>query len=191
MTFLMLFTFSTVDMILSIFIMIYYGTTLIDFAIIYGIFSLIGGIAAISLLVAGIGIMNIMIVSLMERTREIGILKALGMKGRTVLLIFLGEAVIIGILGAAIGIGLGLGLAEVVARVGFAAMGQSAGGGVGTGIRPGAAVNQGGSLTISPVLTPSVFVGAFAFGILVSVVFALYPAWRASKLKPVDALRYE
>jgi len=148
----------------------------------------LAGIAGISLLVAGIGIMNIMIVSLMERTREIGILKALGMKGRTVLLIFLGEAIIIGILGAAIGIGLGLGLAEVVARVGFAAMGQSTGG---AGIRPGAAVNQSTSLTISPVLTPSVFVGAFAFGLLVSVVFALYPAWRASKLKPVDALRYE
>ncbi len=149
----------------------------------------LAGIAGISLLVAGIGIMNIMIVSLMERTREIGILKALGMKGRTVLLIFLGEAIIIGILGATIGIGLGLGLAEVFARVGFSAMGQSAGGG--TGIRPGAAVNQGTGLTISPVLTPTVFVGAFAFGILVSVVFALYPAWRASKLKPVDALRYE
>jgi len=149
----------------------------------------LAGIAGISLLVAGIGIMNIMIVSLMERTREIGILKALGMKGRTVLLIFLGEAIIIGILGATIGIALGLGLAEVFARVGFAAMGQSAGGGA--GIRPGAAINQGTGLTISPVLTPSVFVGAFAFGLLVSVVFALYPAWRASKLKPVDALRYE
>ena len=148
----------------------------------------LAGIAGISLLVAGIGIMNIMIVSLMERTREIGILKALGMKGRTVLLIFLGEAIIIGLLGAAIGIGLGLGLAEVVARVGFAAMGQSTGG---AGIRRGAAVNQSMSLTISPVLTPSVFVGAFTFGLLVSVVFALYPAWRASKLKPVDALRYE
>jgi len=148
----------------------------------------LAGIAGISLLVAGIGIMNIMIVSLMERTREIGILKALGMKGRTVLLIFLGEAIIIGLLGAAIGIGLGLGLAEVVARVGFAAMGGQAGG---AGIRPGAAVNQAGSLTISPVLTPSVLVGAFAFGLMVSIVFALYPAWRASKLKPVDALRYE
>jgi len=148
----------------------------------------LAGIAGISILVAGIGIMNIMIVSLMERTREIGILKALGMKGRTVLLIFLGEAAIIGLLGAAIGIGLGLGLAEGVARVGFAAMGQPA---AGAGIRPGAAVNQATSLTISPVLTPSVFVGAFAFGLMVSVVFALYPAWRASKLKPVDALRYE
>jgi putative ABC transport system permease protein len=66
----------------------------------------LGGIAAISLLVAGIGIMNIMIVSLIERTREIGILKALGMKNRTVLLIFLGESVIIGLIGAVIGIAL-------------------------------------------------------------------------------------
>jgi putative ABC transport system permease protein len=64
----------------------------------------LGGIAAISLLVAGIGIMNIMIVSLIERTREIGILKALGMKSRTVLTIFLGESVIIGFIGAVIGI---------------------------------------------------------------------------------------
>ena len=76
--------------------------------ILSSVFSIIelflGGIAAISLLVAGIGIMNIMIVSLMERTREIGILKALGMKGRTVLMVFLGESTIIGLMGAAIGI---------------------------------------------------------------------------------------
>jgi len=77
----------------------------------------LAGIAAISLLVAGIGIMNIMIVSLMERTREIGILKALGMKSRTVLSIFLSEAVIVGLMGAALGIASGWVLANVVARV--------------------------------------------------------------------------
>lgn len=149
----------------------------------------LAGIAGISLLVAGIGIMNIMIVSLMERTREIGILKALGMRARTVLLIFLSEAMIIGLLGAAIGIGLGLGLAELVARFGFLALG---GGGF-QGPRQGAAVNQvaTGGLSITPVLTPTVFIGAFAFGLMVSAIFALYPAWRASRLKPVDALRYE
>ena len=75
------------------------------------------GIAAISLLVAGIGIMNIMIVSLMERIREIGILKALGMKNRTVLMIFLTEAAIIGLMGALIGAGTSLALAELVVRV--------------------------------------------------------------------------
>jgi putative ABC transport system permease protein len=140
----------------------------------------LGGIAAISLLVAGIGIMNIMIVSLIERTREIGILKALGMKSRTVLFIFLCESVIIGLIGAVIGIVAGWGLANVVAFV------FSGGGFVGnqTGI-------GGGGLRITPVLTPTVLVGALAFGVGVSVIFALYPAWRASKLKPVEALRYE
>jgi len=142
----------------------------------------LAGIAAISLLVAGIGIMNIMIVSLMERTREIGILKALGTKSRTVLLIFLSEAVIVGLMGAAFGIASGWVLANVVARV------FSGGGGfMGAGNQAAAA----GGLTITPVLTPTVFLGALAFGLIVSVIFALYPAWRASKLKPVDALRYE
>jgi putative ABC transport system permease protein len=143
------------------------------------------GIAAISLLVAGIGIMNIMIVSLIERTREIGILKALGMKSRTVLMIFLGESVIIGLIGAVLGIGLGWVLANVVAVV-------FSGGGPFAGIGGGQAAGVGaGVMDIVPVLTPTVLVGALGFGIGVSVIFALYPAWRASKLKPVEALRYE
>ena len=134
----------------------------------------LGGIAAISLLVAGIGIMNIMIVSLIERTREIGILKALGMKSRTVLTIFLGESVIIGLIGAVMGIVLGWILANVTASI------------LGSGVFGG-----GGGFTITPLLTPEVLVGALGFGVGVSVIFALYPAWRASKLKPVEALRYE
>jgi putative ABC transport system permease protein len=142
----------------------------------------LGGIAAISLLVAGIGIMNIMIVSLMERTREIGILKALGMKSRTVLMIFLCESVIIGLIGAIVGIASGWGLANLVAVF----LGR---GGIFTG-RGNQVVGTGG-LTITPVLTPLVFLGALAFGVGVSVIFAIYPAWRASKLKPVEALRYE
>jgi putative ABC transport system permease protein len=142
------------------------------------------GIAAISLLVAGIGIMNIMIGSLMERTREIGILKALGMKSRTVLLVFLSESVIIGLIGAAIGIASGWVLANVVS-VAFASF--SGGGGPFMGNQPAGTIR----MTITPVLTPTVFLGALAFGVGVSVIFALYPAWRASKLKPVEALRYE
>jgi putative ABC transport system permease protein len=133
----------------------------------------LGGIAAISLLVAGIGIMNIMIVSLIERTREIGILKALGMKSRTVLYIFLTESVIIGLIGAVIGVVSGWVLANVVALF----LGR---GGI-----------IGSALTITPILTPEVLIGALFFGVGISVIFALYPAWRASKLKPVEALRYE
>jgi len=143
----------------------------------------LAGIAAISLLVAGIGIMNIMIVSLIERTREIGILKALGMKSRTVLLIFLSEAAIIGLLGAAIGIGSGWVLANMVAIL-------FSGRGAFTQLQGDQAAAAGG-MTITPVLTPTVLLGALVFGIGVSIIFALYPAWRASKLKPVDALRYE
>jgi putative ABC transport system permease protein len=133
----------------------------------------LGGIAAISLLVAGIGIMNIMIVSLIERTREIGILKALGMKSRTVLSIFLGESMIIGLIGAFAGILLGWILANIVARL------------------LGSGVFGGTGFKVTPLLTPEVFVGSIAFGVGISVIFALYPAWRASKLKPVEALRYE
>jgi putative ABC transport system permease protein len=152
--------------------------------ILSSVFSIIqlflAGIAAISLLVAGIGIMNIMIVSLMERTREIGILKALGMKSRTVLMVFLGESTIIGLMGAAIGIGSGWVLANVVALVFH-----------GGGVFFGNQATGTGGITITPILTPTVFLGALVFGVGVSVIFALYPAWRASKLKPVEALRYE
>jgi putative ABC transport system permease protein len=133
----------------------------------------VSGIAAISLLVAGIGIMNIMIVSLIERTREIGILKALGMKSRTVLSIFLSESLIIGLIGGILGIVAGWGLGRVVAVVVERMFGV------------------GSNITLNPILTPEVMLGALGFGIGVSVIFALYPAWRASKLKPVDALRYE
>ncbi|MGB9671834.1 MAG: ABC transporter permease [Candidatus Bathyarchaeales archaeon] len=142
----------------------------------------LAGIAGISLLVAGVGIMNIMIVSLMERTREIGILKALGMKNRTVLTIFLSEAIIIGFMGAVIGIFSGWGLANIVARLGIF------GGGRLQGANQAAVATQ---MSITPILTPTVLIGAFAFGLIVSIVFGLYPAWRASKLKPVEALRYE
>ncbi len=130
--------------------------------LITSIFSLVqlflAGIAAISLLVAGIGIMNIMIVSLIERTREIGILKALGMKSRTVLMIFLCESAIIGVIGAAIGIALGWGLANVVAVL-------FSGGGLFTRFGANqASTGVGGSLlTITPVLTPIVLIGAVGF----------------------------
>lgn len=141
----------------------------------------LAGIAAISLLVAGIGIMNIMIVSLMERTREIGILKALGMKSRTVLSVFLCESVIIGLIGAVVGLISGWLLANIVAIV-FRRGGA---------FQAATQAQASGNLTITPLLTPAVATLAIAFGVGVSVIFAIYPAWRASKLKPVEALRYE
>jgi len=156
-------------------------------AIMSSIFDIISlflvGIAGISLLVAGIGIMNIMIVSLMERTREIGILKALGMKSRTVLGIFLTEALVVGLVGAVVGVVTGYSMAVM-----FAAFSGSMFGG---GMLGGGQSLSTGMMTITPILTTEIILGAMAFGVFVAVVFALYPAWRASKLNPVDALRYE
>ena len=156
-------------------------------AIMSSIFDIISlflvGIAGISLLVAGIGIMNIMIVSLMERTREIGILKALGMKSRTVLGIFLTEALVVGLVGAVVGVVTGYSMAVM-----FAAFSGSMFGG---GMPGGGQSLSTGMMTITPILTTEIILGAMAFGVFVAVVFALYPAWRASKLNPVDALRYE
>jgi putative ABC transport system permease protein len=156
-------------------------------AIMSSIFDIISlflvGIAGISLLVAGIGIMNIMIVSLMERTREIGILKALGMKSRTVLGIFLTEALVVGLVGAVVGVVTGYSMAVM-----FAAFSGSMFGG---GMLGGGQSLSTGMMTITPILTTEIILGAMAFGVFVAVVFALYPAWRASKLNPVDALRHE
>lgn len=147
---------------------------------------LLGGIAAISLLVAGVGIMNIMFVSVIERTREIGILKSLGAKGGTVLAIFLAEAAMIGLLGGVFGI-----IAGYI--VGFLLSGIFRGFAIGLGGASRFGQSRVGSLTttITPVVTPQLALMALAFGIIVSVVFALYPARRASKLQPVDALRME
>jgi putative ABC transport system permease protein len=147
---------------------------------------LLGGIAAISLLVAGVGIMNIMFVSVIERTREIGILKALGAKGGTVLAIFLAEAAMIGLLGGVFGIIAGYIIGFVLSGVfrGFAS-------GLGSASRFGQSRVGTLTTTITPVITPQLAFMALAFGIIVSVVFALYPARRASKLQPVDALRTE
>lgn len=147
---------------------------------------LLAGIAGISLLVAGIGIMNIMIVSLMERTREIGILKALGAKGRTVMGIFLSEALLIGLIGGVIGIVAGALLANVFSGI-FGGL-SSGIGGMGGG--PGGDIDSMFS-TITPVLTLDLMFWAIFYGVVVSVIFGLYPAWRASKLDPVDALRKE
>ena len=124
---------------------------------------LLGGIAAISLLVGGIGIMNIMLVSVTERTREIGLRKAVGAKRKDILFQFLVESLILCLVGGAIGIMLGL--------IGSAGIGQYAGWG-----------------TIIPI--SSVWL-AFLFSAAVGLFFGIYPAVKASKLNPIEALRYE
>ena len=149
-------------------------------------------IASIALLVAGISILNIMLVSVMERTREIGIMKAVGAKDRTILSQFLSEAVLLGIIGGTIGIITGWGLAYAMGLMlpllfsGDFASGFTGSDGGGFGGFSGPS-----SFTLTPVLPIETIFIAIGFAILISVIFALYPARKAAKLDPVKALRYE
>lgn len=141
-------------------------------------------IASISLLVAGIGIMNIMTVSVMERTREIGILKAIGAKSRTVLSMFLAEAALTGIIGGLIGVFTGYGLSYLLGYM------------LSSFIQPQQSNTvfqnpENQRLTISPVFSPEWTIIAFIFAIIICIIFGLYPARKAAKLDPVEALRYE
>lgn len=128
-----------------------------------GISAAVGGIAAISLLVGGIGIMNIMLVSVTERTREIGIRKALGASTRDILIQFLTESALLSALGGLIGVLLAVGL-----------------------------VSLGGAIfNLQVVIKPIIIVIAVAFSAVVGVFFGLYPANRAANEDPIVALRYE
>jgi len=140
-------------------------------------------IASISLLVAGVGIMNIMTVSVVERTREIGILKAIGAKSRTVLVMFLAEALLIGIIGGLIGIltGYGISFGLAYALSSFMQPQQD------TGLQP----PETQRLEITPAFSPEWIIVAFIFAIAICIIFGLYPARKAAKLNPVEALRYE
>jgi putative ABC transport system permease protein len=125
--------------------------------------NLLAGIAGVSLIVGGIGIMNIMLVSVTERTREIGIRMAIGAKGRDVLLQFLVEAIVISLLGGGIGIALGFGMAELATRV-----------------------------WEFPTAVPLNAVAmAFGFSAMTGIFFGFYPARKAAALDPIVALRYE
>ncbi|WNM60476.1 ABC transporter permease [Candidatus Nitrospira neomarina] len=131
----------------------------------------LGGIAVISLLVGGIGIMNIMLVTVTERTREIGLRKAIGARRQDILLQFLIESTTISVIGGSIGILVGIlaayGIGDVVAR----------------------AMPGGGDW--GAVVQPTAIAIAFAFAVVVGVGFGLFPAMKASKLEPAEALRYQ
>jgi putative ABC transport system permease protein len=123
----------------------------------------LGAIAAISLLVGGIGIMNIMLVSVTERTREIGLRKAVGARRNTILMQFLIETMTLSVLGGLLGILLGAGVAWFVTLTGL----------------------------ITAQITAASILMAFLFAVAVGVFFGLYPASRAAALRPIEALRYE
>ena len=124
---------------------------------------LLGAIASVSLIVGGIGIMNIMLVSVTERTREIGIRMAVGARGRDILIQFLIEAVTLSAVGGIIGIALGMGAAKITSH-----------------------------FTGWPTLTPYAWIGiACVSSAAIGIVSGFYPAWKASRLDPIEALRYE
>jgi putative ABC transport system permease protein len=125
--------------------------------------TLLAGIAGVSLIVGGIGIMNIMLVSVTERTREIGLRMAIGAKGRDVLLQFLVEAITLSLLGGAVGIALGFGLAEGIQRW----------------------------MSWPAKVPPGAVAMAFGFAAATGVFFGFYPAQKAARLDPIDALRFE
>jgi putative ABC transport system permease protein len=124
---------------------------------------LLGGIASISLVVGGIGIMNIMLVSVRERTREIGIRKAIGARGLDILAQFLVEALTLSLFGGLLGVALGLGVSALIAQV------------------------AGWSFAF----TPTTLIAAVMSSLLVGVVFGVWPARQAARLDPIAALRYE
>ncbi len=130
---------------------------------------LLGAIAAISLLVGGIGIMNIMLVSVSERTREIGLRIALGASDLQILMQFLYEALLLSLLGGVVGVLLGCGLAVAVSQMLSTLTGRD----------------------WPPVLDPLVIGATLFFTSAIGVFFGFYPAWRASRLDPIEALRHE
>ena len=137
-----------------------------------GITLFLGAVAGISLLVGGIGIMNIMLVSVTERTREIGIRKALGAKRSDILMQFLIEATVVSLLGGGVGVAIGIGGSRLLSGVQLPTPG-------GTG------------QALQTVVPPDAIILAFVVSAAIGLFFGIYPALRAARLNPIEALRYE
>ncbi len=168
-------------------------------------------IAGISLLVAAIGIMNIMLMSVMERTHEIGVIKSLGFTSRNVMLMFLLQALIIGAIGGIVGIGVGMVGSYSLATLASHSQSNSSSGTTYSNARTtsggqqygGGGPNGGGtfaasnsrsssgssSISFQPVLTVQTIAEALFIAMFVSAIAGIYPAWRASRMQPIDALR--
>jgi len=142
---------------------------------------LVLGIAGTSFIAAGLGTLNIMMISVLERVREIGIFKALGMKDRGVLSLYMIQGLLIGLLGSLVGIGFGYALTYLIPSI----LGSFGGFGMGPA-RTGAATSL-----YTPIVSPLYVSIATATSVAITLLSSAYPAWRASRLRPVEALRYE
>jgi putative ABC transport system permease protein len=140
----------------------------------------LGSIGAVSLFVATVGIVNTMYVSVMERTREIGILKAIGYRPKQIMGMFLSEAALTGMIGGVTGLMLGYGLSFLM---GGELAGSTFGGRFGGG--------GGGAAAVVPVFSTELIIFALVFPVILATVAGLYPAWRASRMNAVVALKYE
>ncbi len=158
--------------------------------------TLLASIGSISVLVAFIAIMTTEFTSVMERTKEIGILKALGANARTIMFNFIAESLVVGFIGGLIGAGLGAGLSFFIigylqgasSLPGLRGLGRAVFGGGGTVART-AASSTSSTVSITPSLTPELILLAIGLATAVGVLAGILPAWRASRLTPVEALR--
>jgi putative ABC transport system permease protein len=129
--------------------------------------AMMSGISFLAILIGGIGVFNTMLMAVFERTREIGVLRALGWRRLAILVLILKEALILGVIGGLVGIGIAIGLVSLL------------------GMEP----------TYGPMITPlwewDVFLRAIVMAVALSMIGGLYPAYRATRLEPVEALRYE
>jgi putative ABC transport system permease protein len=128
---------------------------------------MVGTISFLAVFIGGVGMLNTMLMSVLERTREIGVLRALGWRRRYVLGMILQESLVLGAVGGVCGIFLGLGLTGLLLLV------------------------PGMFGAIEPVYTPQLFVQAMVIALIAGALGGLYPAWRATRMRPVEALRYE